>query len=89
MMNDRAGAEQHKRPRSGDDARWSAGRTGRMMAILSNAGRSGATMGVGLSTARDEVDADPVLHGALAYWDVKRRSHSDVDILERCMVRPR
>lgn len=46
-------------------------------------------MGVGLSTARDEVDADPVLHGALAYWDVKRRSHSDVDILERCMVRPR
>ena len=46
-------------------------------------------MGAGLSTARYDVDTDPVLYGALAYWGVKRCSHSDVDILERRMVRPR
>jgi hypothetical protein len=89
MMIDRAGGEQQEaasqRGRRAPERRSNRA----MMAILSNAGRSGGTMGVGLSTARHDVDADPVLHGALAYWDVKRRSHSDVDILERCMVRPR
>src|ERR1700736_619243 len=72
MMRDCAALDDEIGLGVGTDTRWSAGRTRRMIAIASNAGKAGGARSSALSTARYDFRADPVLRAALAYWEGKR-----------------
>jgi hypothetical protein len=72
MMRDCAALDDKIGLGVGTDTRWSAGRTRRMIAIASNAGKAGGARSSALSTARYDFRADPVLRAALAYWEGKR-----------------
>jgi hypothetical protein len=58
-----------------------------MIAIAPNAAKAGGARGTGLSSARYDFHADPVLRATLAYWEEKRRDRpmpqrGDIDPIE-------